>query len=101
VCVFGRYVVFMSCVSFLFQLSAAMWMRVHISQTMAFGAGQSGGSVVAVLELARLFSKLYAAAGTDAPYNLLFLFTGASKIQGAGIKHWLNTADPRTLSMTM
>ncbi len=70
-----------------------------MTQTMAFGAGQSGGSVVAVLELARLYSKLYSAARTDAPYHLLFLLTGASKMQGAGIKHWLNTADPRTLPM--
>jgi hypothetical protein len=64
---------------------------------MATGSDSNGSGVVAVLELARLFSKLYAGFRTHAAFNLLFVLTGAGHINYAGTKGWLQKVDPRIL----
>lgn len=66
-------------------------------QTLAFGTDHSSSAVVAVLELARIFAKLFADARTKPAYNLLFAITGAGRLQGGGLKHWLNTVDQRVV----
>lgn len=53
---------------------------------LSFGAGSSGTAVVALLELARLFSKLYASGATHGGYNLLFLLTGGGPYDYDGTK---------------
>lgn len=42
-----------------------------------------------LLELARLFSHLYSNTKTRARYNLLFLISGAGKLNYLGSKKWL------------
>jgi hypothetical protein len=64
---------------------------------MATGADSNGSGVVAVLELARLFSKLYNGFKTHAAFNLLFVLTGAGYMNYAGTKDWLQTVDSRIL----
>eukprot|EP00164_Ancoracysta_twista_P003645 GFYU01004883.1.p1 GENE.GFYU01004883.1~~GFYU01004883.1.p1 ORF type:complete len:539 (-),score=188.17 GFYU01004883.1:106-1722(-) len=58
--------------------------------------GSSNG-VVALLEVARLYSRLYSASRSRGAYNLMFLLTGAGKHNYAGTKHWLETAEPSVL----
>lgn len=53
---------------------------------LSFGAGSSGSAVVALLELARLFSRLYASGATHGGYNLLFLLTGGGPYDFDGAK---------------
>ncbi|PRP86084.1 hypothetical protein PROFUN_03071 [Planoprotostelium fungivorum] len=48
---------------------------------------------VALLELIRLFSKLYNNPETKPEYNLLFLLVGGSTFNHAGTKHWANNVE--------
>jgi hypothetical protein len=64
---------------------------------MATGSDSNGSGVVAVLELARLFSKLYNGFRTHGAFNLLFVLTGAGHQNYAGTKDWLQTVDSRIL----
>ncbi|GAQ80052.1 Nicastrin [Klebsormidium nitens] len=64
---------------------------------LSFGAGSIGTAVVALLELARLFSKLYASGATHGGYNLLFLLTGGGPYDYDGTKQWLSSQDNRLL----
>eukprot|EP01126_Amoeba_proteus_P054096 TRINITY_DN6627_c0_g1_i3.p1 TRINITY_DN6627_c0_g1~~TRINITY_DN6627_c0_g1_i3.p1 ORF type:complete len:513 (-),score=107.59 TRINITY_DN6627_c0_g1_i3:553-1974(-) len=53
-------------------------------------SGRSG--VLATLELARLFSKLYKGTKkTQGDYNLLFVLTGGGQLAHEGTKQWLNS----------
>ncbi|KAK3252506.1 hypothetical protein CYMTET_14699 [Cymbomonas tetramitiformis] len=64
---------------------------------MAVGADANGSGVAAILELARLFSRLYADARTRGSYNLLFVLTSAGSLNYAGAEHWLASMDARVL----
>jgi hypothetical protein len=61
------------------------------------GADVSGSGVVALLELARLFGKLYNNPKTQGRYNILFILTGAGNMNFAGTKNWLGNTDVRLL----
>uniref|UniRef100_A0A3P9IVC7 BOS complex subunit NCLN n=1 Tax=Oryzias latipes TaxID=8090 RepID=A0A3P9IVC7_ORYLA len=55
---------------------------------LSFGADSNGSSVTILLELARLFQKLYSSSSTR-PYNLMFSLTGGGKYNFLGTKRWI------------
>ena len=58
-------------------------------QSLSFGGDSNGSGVVALLEIARLFSKLYMSSRSHAKYNLLFLLSGGGKFNYQGTKRWI------------
>lgn len=58
-------------------------------QELALGADSNGSGVSVLLELARLFSQLYSMTRTHGRTNLLFLLSGAGKLNYQGSKKWL------------
>ncbi|XP_057307318.1 BOS complex subunit ncln-like [Hydractinia symbiolongicarpus] len=49
----------------------------------------AGSGVVALLEIARLFSKLYDRQSTQPKFNILFLLAGGGKFNYQGTKKWI------------
>jgi hypothetical protein len=64
---------------------------------LAFGVDQNGSGTVALLELIRIFSRLYSDVRMHGNFNLLFVLTGADRLNFAGVKQWLKTADKKLL----
>eukprot|EP00850_Spirogloea_muscicola_P020289 SM000212S06882 [mRNA] locus=s212:26326:31149:+ [translate_table: standard] len=66
--------------------------------SLATGANDGGTGAVAVLELARLFSRLYRRSPkSKGGYNLLFGLTAGGPYNCAGTKQWLASLDQRVL----
>ncbi|CAM6067283.1 unnamed protein product [Sphagnum tenellum] len=62
---------------------------------LSVGSDNSGSGVTALLELARLFSRLYANPKTRGPYNLLFGLTAGGPYNYNGTNKWLRNFDQR------
>ena len=58
-------------------------------QELSFGADSNASGVSMLLELVRLFSHLYANPKSHAHYNIIFLLSGAGKLNYQGSKKWL------------
>jgi len=59
--------------------------------------GTSSSKLITILELSRLYSKLYAKPETRPAYNLLFVLNGGSVLNQAGLVKWTNDADASLL----
>jgi len=68
-----------------------------VAPGLATGVDSNGSGVVALLELARLFSKLYSSYRTQARFNILFVLTAGGRQNYFGTKKWLENVDPHLL----
>ncbi|EYU20529.1 hypothetical protein MIMGU_mgv1a005130mg [Erythranthe guttata] len=62
---------------------------------LSVGSDSSGSGVVALLEIARLFSILYSNPKTRGSYNLLFALTSGGPYNYNGTNKWLRSLDQR------
>lgn len=69
-----------------------------VAPALAVGADSNGSGVIALLQLARAFRKLYAESKTHGGTNLLFVLSAAGRLNFAGTKHWLAHTDPQIVS---
>uniref|UniRef100_A0A7M4EZ97 BOS complex subunit NCLN n=1 Tax=Crocodylus porosus TaxID=8502 RepID=A0A7M4EZ97_CROPO len=60
-----------------------------VAPWLSHGADSNASGISVLLELARLFSRLYTYKRTHAGYNLLFFASGGGKFNYQGTKRWL------------
>nr|XP_030701657.1 nicalin isoform X4 [Globicephala melas] len=60
-----------------------------VAPWLSHGADSNGSGISVLLELTRLFSRLYTYKRTHAAYNLLFFASGGGKFNYQGTKRWL------------
>lgn len=73
----------------------AFYDNLGVAPGLARGFHSNGSGVVGLLALARMFSQLYSYSTTKGSYNLIFVLTGAGRLNFAGTKDWLTNASPR------
>lgn len=64
---------------------------------LSFGLDQNGSGTIALLEVARIFNKLYSDFRSQGSYNLLFILTGLDRMNYVATKNWLRNIDSRVL----
>merc|ERR1719510_367352 len=57
--------------------------------SLSYGADSNGSGVIVLLELARMFSRLYKSSKTQPSVNLVFLLSAGGKFNYFGTKKWL------------
>lgn len=60
-----------------------------LAPCLSYGCDSTGTGVVALLEVARIFSSLYANAKTIPNVNLVFVLTAEGKMNYHGLKKWI------------
>ncbi|EZA59423.1 hypothetical protein DMN91_002009 [Ooceraea biroi] len=60
-----------------------------VAPELSFGADSNASGIAMLLELARLFSALYSTGRSRPQYNIVFIATGAGKLNYQGSKKWL------------
>lgn len=75
----------------------ASYDTLAVAPELAVGADANGSGMIAILQLARMFSKLYAGSRQQGRYNLMFVLTAAGKVDYAGTRYWLEQTDSRLL----
>ena len=75
----------------------ASYDSMAVAPELAVGADANGSGMIAVLQLARMFSKLYSGSRQQGRYNLIFVLTAAGKLDYAGTRYWLEQTDSRLL----
>ncbi|XP_034022979.1 nicalin-1 [Thalassophryne amazonica] len=68
---------------------AAYYDTYGLAPWLSHGADSNGSGVTILLELARLFQKLYSSQSTRPKYNLMFSLTGGGKYNFLGTKRWI------------
>ncbi|XP_068171464.1 nicalin-1-like [Antennarius striatus] len=68
---------------------AAHYDSYGLAPWLSYGADSNGSGVTILLELARLFQKLFRSQSTRPPYNLMFSLTGGGKYNFLGTKRWI------------
>jgi len=59
--------------------------------SLSYGADSNGSGVVVLMELARIFSRIYKSLKTQPSVNLVFLLSSGGKFNYFGTKKWLET----------
>ena len=67
-----------------------------IVETLSFGANDNASGLVALLQLAAIFNRLYSQKSTHGSYNIVFLVTGGGRFNFQGTRTWLENADATT-----
>lgn len=75
----------------------ASYDSLAVAPELAVGADANGSGLIAVLQLARMFAKLYSGSRQQGRYNLIFVLTAAGKLDYAGTRYWLEQTDSRLL----
>ena len=75
----------------------ASYDSIAVAPELAVGADANGSGMIAILQLARMFSKLYSGSRQQGRYNLMFVLTAAGKLDYAGTRYWLEQTDSRLL----
>lgn len=60
-----------------------------LATCLSYGCDSTGSGVVALLEIARIFSSLYSNSKTIPPINLVFVLTAEGKYNYHGLKKWI------------
>jgi len=73
----------------------AYYDTLGIAPELATGTDSNGSGVAALIEMARLFSKLYYGIKSQGSYNILFVLTSGGRLNFAGTRHWIKELDPK------
>eukprot|EP00301_Raphidiophrys_heterophryoidea_P019408 c434_g1_i1.p1 GENE.c434_g1_i1~~c434_g1_i1.p1 ORF type:complete len:538 (+),score=170.54 c434_g1_i1:37-1614(+) len=59
---------------------------------LAFGVDSNGSGMIAILELVRIFARIYTTSINPPNYNLVFLLSAGGSLNFHGSRHWLSQA---------